>query len=124
MSNKQQQKQADDGYDELYADDDMVIVTKKREPLRIEVDTSKLNLRDVMALRELQRQEELSDDEALEHFLPVIERCLIDMDINDVPLPYVGRLISHVVGEVQSMGTRAKNSNGVSPSVSGPETGT
>lgn len=121
MSNKRT-KQADDGYDELYADEDMVIVAKKREPLRIEIDTNKLGLRDVLALQKMQAEEELPGHEAIERFLPIMDRCLVNMTTADIPLPYIGRVFEYVVNEVQSMGMRSKNSNGVSPSASGSET--
>lgn len=103
-----QQAKAD--FINLYADDELEIVQAKREPMRIEIDRTQLSLRDVVALRKIQGNDEMSEDEALVHFLPIIDKCLVgDTKAEDIPLPYFGKIVELVVGELFNLGQRTKN---------------
>lgn len=107
-------------------EDDLVIVTKKRPPLRVEIDTDKLGVDDVLFLIDLRSPtdgEPVSEREILQAFIPVINRCLVNTTVAELPVRALQSVFQTVVGSLENMGTKAKNSSGTSPQPSGqPET--
>lgn len=92
----------------LVEDEDLVIIKKVKEPLHIEIDTDRLNIDDVLLLMKI-RGEGKEEGETLQTFLPIVDRCLVNTSVSELPMRVLRKLFATIVSSLETANEDAKN---------------